>query len=217
MKILSHRGYWKAAPEKNTETAFVRSFSMGYGTETDVRDCGGRLLISHDMPAGNEIEFPALLDMADQEREKAGLQSLPLALNVKADGMANAMRPLLDRHPLLDAFVFDMSVPDMRAYFEAGIPVFTRMSEVEQAPAWLDRSSGVWLDSFVPEWYENKVISELLKTGKRVCVVSSELHKRDHKALWQQLLPLVDEDGLMLCTDLPEDASSFFGIAGGGH
>ena len=38
MQVISHRGYWKAASEKNTQTAFKRSFSLGYGTETDVRD-----------------------------------------------------------------------------------------------------------------------------------------------------------------------------------
>lgn len=55
MKILSHRGYWKNSDEKNKENAFRRSFSLGYGTETDVRDCRGDLVISHDMPIGNEI------------------------------------------------------------------------------------------------------------------------------------------------------------------
>lgn len=35
MRIIAHRGYWFSAQEKNTEVAFYRAFSMGFGTETD--------------------------------------------------------------------------------------------------------------------------------------------------------------------------------------
>ena len=57
MKILSHRGYWKTAEEKNTATAMHRSFSLGFGTETDVRDYNGKLVISHDIPDSSAISF----------------------------------------------------------------------------------------------------------------------------------------------------------------
>ena len=50
MIIISHRGYWIQPAEKNTEEAFSRSFERGMGTETDVRDHRGELVISHDMP-----------------------------------------------------------------------------------------------------------------------------------------------------------------------
>ena len=50
MIILSHRGYWKSEKERNQEVAFHRSFDLGYGTETDIRDIQGKLVISHDMP-----------------------------------------------------------------------------------------------------------------------------------------------------------------------
>lgn len=41
MKIISHRGFWHNPSEKNTEMAFCRSFELGFGTETDVRDSLG--------------------------------------------------------------------------------------------------------------------------------------------------------------------------------
>lgn len=209
MNILSHRGYWQDNAERNTEIAFSRSFALGYGTETDVRDCKGELVISHDMPGGNEILFSRFLAMADQG-QRASSATLTLALNVKADGLAATMRRFLDAHENLDAFVFDMSVPDMRSYLDARIPLFTRMSEVEQQPAWLESSAGVWLDGFASEWYGNEIIGRLLDQGKRVCIVSPELHKREHRALWQRIKPLASEERLMLCTDLPEDATHFF-------
>ena len=35
--------------EKNSSTAFDRSFSLNFGTETDIRDFNGDLVISHDI------------------------------------------------------------------------------------------------------------------------------------------------------------------------
>jgi glycerophosphoryl diester phosphodiesterase len=34
---ISHRGYWKVALEKNSRTAFERSFSMGFEAGTDLQ------------------------------------------------------------------------------------------------------------------------------------------------------------------------------------
>ena len=51
MIVLSHRGYWKTPAEKNTAAAFRRSFDLGFGTETDVRDRGGELVIATTRPA----------------------------------------------------------------------------------------------------------------------------------------------------------------------
>ncbi len=56
MIILSHRGYWKSEEERNQEVAFHRSFDLGYGTETDIRDIQGKLVISHDMPQGYNLQ-----------------------------------------------------------------------------------------------------------------------------------------------------------------
>ncbi|MCA3174215.1 MAG: phosphodiesterase [Burkholderiales bacterium] len=206
MKVLSHRGYWTSVEEKNTEFAFERSFALGFGTETDVRDRCGELVISHDMPDASAIRFARLLEIAVQFSSD---QSLTLALNIKADGLVEMLQITLRAFSGLDCFVFDMSVPDMRSYINAGIPVFTRMSEVEQEPAWLEQSAGVWLDGFESEWYTEQQIEALLSINKRVCVVSPELHKRPHMTLWKRLKSM-DHRRLLLCTDFPEEASAYF-------
>ncbi|CAB3789254.1 hypothetical protein LMG28614_02835 [Paraburkholderia ultramafica] len=204
MIVLSHRGYWQDAKEKNREIAFCRSFDLGFGTETDIRDRNGSLVISHDMPTGDEISFSDLLRILRN-------RDLPLALNIKADGLVGALRETLISRSLGKWFVFDMAVPDMRAYLEAGIPVFTRMSEVERQSAWLEQSDGVWLDAFSDIWYDARTIETLLRAGKKVCVVSSELHGRDAEAQWHMLRELPTHPDLMLCTDHPEKAKKFFG------
>jgi hypothetical protein len=204
MIVLSHRGYWQEASEKNREVAFRRSFDLDFGTETDIRDRNGSLVISHDMPNGGEMTLVDFLQIIDN-------RNLPLALNIKADGLVLPLRQAMQATGLNNWFVFDMAVPDMRAYLQAGVPVFTRMSEVEKTPAWLEQSAGVWLDTFSDIWYDANHVDALLRSGKKVCVVSPELHGRDPESLWNMLLPLSDHPALMLCTDYPEKAKDFFG------
>lgn len=202
MKVLSHRGYWKEPTEKNTPLAFHRSFDLGFGTETDVRDRLGELVISHDPATAESISLSAFLDIVTG-------RDLPLAMNVKADGLAPALAEAFDRKGL-DWFVFDMSLPDTKMQIKAGNPVFARMSEVERTPAWLDQVKGVWLDAFSHTWYNAATIRELLSRGLRVCIVSAELHGREHGELWSALKSVSGLDNLMICTDLPEECQRFF-------
>lgn len=204
MKILSHRGYWKDKKEKNQEIAFKRSFELQFGTETDVRDLNGKLVISHDIPTGNEMLFTDFLALLQNK-------DLPIALNIKSDGLAKYVIDAVRQFELTNAFVFDMSIPDMRSYLNSEIDVFTRISEVEIMPAFLEQSFGIWLDSFSDTWYGKEQLDSLFKLDKQICVVSSELHGRDPKSQWDVLLPYAGYAGLMLCTDIPEVAAEFFG------
>lgn len=205
MEILSHRGYWLEPAEKNTVAAFQRSFGLGYGTETDVRDSCGQLVISHDPPQGGELTLAQLLELA-------GDRQPVLAINIKADGLAKPVADEMARHGYANWFVFDMSIPDTRGQLAASNPTYVRMSEIEQSPPFLDQASGVWLDAFETDGWRIAALAGLLERGLKVCLVSPELHRRAHLPFWQQL----KESGLhldanvSLCTDLPEDATAFF-------
>jgi glycerophosphoryl diester phosphodiesterase len=205
MQIISHRGYWKQASEKNTRLAFERSFNLGYGTETDVRDCAGKLLISHDPPSGNEITLDELLEIA-------GPSQPMLALNIKADGLAVAVREAMQKRRYPNWFVFDMSIPDTRMQLAAGNPVYTRCSELEAAPVFFDEVGGIWLDAFEDDAWRIDAAKHFLGLNKKVCLVSPELHKRPHKTFWKLLrdASLHHAKNLMMCTDLPEQATDFF-------
>jgi hypothetical protein len=203
MQVLSHRGYWTDASEKNLPVAFERSFALGFGTETDVRDHDGRLVISHDMPTGHSLAFEDYLGCLARTATRPLLQ----AINIKADGLAGELARVMKGHAH-PWFVFDMSLPDTLGQLRAGNPVYLRMSEYETvAPALESRIRGIWLDAFERTWYGVDTIAALLDRGLSVCVVSPELHRRDdHADLWAALRPLRDRAGLSLCTDLPEQA-----------
>jgi hypothetical protein len=205
MRVLSHRGYWKVAGEKNTLDAFTRSASLDFGTETDVRDYDGKLVISHDPAVHGSL---AIDEMLGAFRGK----NLPLAINVKADGLSQMLSNIMNDSGV-EWFVFDMSTPELYRYLAAGAPCYTRHSDIESHPVCYERSIGVWLDSFAgPEWYDASIVAGHLNAGKRVCVVSSELHGRPHLPLWSMLRDsgLSSRNDLDLCTDIPEAARSFF-------
>lgn len=209
MIIISHRGYWKDDSEKNTEIAFERSFSKGFGTETDVRDCAGELVVSHDMPKIGEITFDAFLSLYKQYQ---GV--MPLALNVKCDGLQADVKAILHKHDISDYFMFDMSVPDMLGYLNIGLNTFVRYSEYEGPSILWDKADGLWLDGFKSLSLEVPMIEEFITQDKRVCIVSPELHKRDIDTEWKMIknLPvhLLNSDKLILCTDMPEQAKDYF-------
>lgn len=203
MIILSHRGLWLTPEEKNTTLAFARSFSIGYGTETDLRDHNGELVIAHD-PAG-----PASLPADVFFELVAGVdEALPLALNIKADGLQPLVLKLLARYGISNAFVFDMSVPDTLGWIRSGLKTFSRQSEYEREPPLLSQVAGVWLDSFESDWWTPEIVQAHLDAGKEVAIVSPELHGRTPEPLWRRLAQtsFKNDDRVLLCTDRPSEA-----------
>lgn len=210
MIIISHRGYWKEVNERNSIKAFDKSFQMGFGTETDIRDYKGELVISHDIPHENNITLKEFLEVYNQYDN-----SLPLALNIKADGLQYKLKMLLEQYRIKNYFVFDMSVPDGIIYLKEKLIAFTRHSEYENPPSFYQFASGVWLDQFNIDWITEEVIIHHLKNRKKICIVSPELHKRDYTQFWNNLKVLgskVDISEVMLCTDHPEEARMYFNV-----
>lgn len=207
MVVLSHRGYWLKEEEQNMETAFCRSFSLGFGTETDIRDYKGNLVISHDIANGKSILVERFFQIYN-EYDK----TLLLALNIKADGLQRKLKTLLEEYNIQNYFVFDMSVPDGLQYVKNDFKVFTRQSEYEKEPPFYNASSGVWLDEFNRHWICESLIIEHLANDKKVCIVSPDLHKRSYNIEWhnyKRIDNIVNED-IMICTDSLEDARKFF-------
>ena len=205
MIIISHRGLWNTQDERNKHDAFARSFDAGFGTETDLRDICGKIVISHDMPHGDEITFEQVLQLMNG-------RNLPLALNIKADGQAKTILELLQKYNHTNYFTFDMSIPDMVVQIATGLNVFTGQSDLITSPILLDKCGGVWLDAFNSDWYDAARLDEIVENAGHVCIVSADLHKRDTDYQWEQIKKSksFNGDNLMLCTDKPLLAKEYF-------
>jgi glycerophosphoryl diester phosphodiesterase len=208
MIVLSHRGYWKVPTEKNSVAAFERSFQLGFGTETDIRDYKGELVISHDIADETCISVRLFFEIYSRYDN-----SLPLALNIKADGLQAKLKALLVEYNVENYFLFDMSVPDGLICIKHGLKVFSRESEYESIPSFYEEAIGVWLDEFKSHWITRETIEKHIVEKKAICIVSPDLHKREYRAEWEDYKQIEKElgiDNLMLCTDYPETAKEFF-------
>lgn len=198
--IIAHRGYWLTPEEKNTMIAFKRAFDNGFGIETDLRDIKSEIVISHNMPQGGEMKFEELLELLDG-------RNLTLALNIKADGLADEIKRLLEKYNVSNYFTFDMSIPEMVYQHKAGLKVFTGLSDIILNPILPDKAEGIWLDCFNSDWFGEKEIKKILNQGKKVCIVSPDLHKREYKNVWERYKNI---SGIMICTDYPNVAKEYF-------
>jgi hypothetical protein len=200
MQILAHRGFWLNENEKNTKIAFERAFDNNFGIETDLRDIKGTIVISHNMPQGNEMTFEELLQLL-------GGRNLMLALNIKADGQADEIKRLLYNYNHTNYFTFDMSIPEMVYQHKLGLKVFTGMSDIIPQPIMYDKAEGVWLDCFNSDWFNEEDILKIKENNKKVCIVSPDLHKREYKPVWEKYKNI---SNIMICTDYPTEAKEFF-------
>ena len=208
MIILSHRGFWIQPGEKNDRTAFIRSFENDFGVETDIRDYAEKIFISHDMSRGNEMTIEDFFELYNSYS-----RSLPLALNVKADGLFRSMAALLQKSKIDEYFFFDMSLPDALGYLKEGLNFFSRQSEYEKEPYLYKEADGIWLDEFHQHWINEAIIQQHITEKKKICIVSPELHKRNYKEEWEHYKYITYKFGfenLMLCTDYPGEAKTFF-------
>lgn len=184
---------------------------MGFGIETDVRDSKSELVISHDVPKGTE---PNLRDFL---KSVLCLEARPvIALNVKADGLASFLQPVLSS-PLPDgSFFFDMSAPETLRYHKADLPTAVRISEYEPPPDWgrvgTRSSKIIWLDCFDSDWWLDVAASDLVPEDWTVYIVSPELHGREPDLAWERLQERDWEDKEFgICTDYPVEFFRFIG------
>jgi hypothetical protein len=181
---------------------------MGFGTETDIRDRNSKLVISHDMPDKKSMPVEYFLEL--YLKYNAGL---PLALNIKADGLQHELKRLLELYEIGTYFVFDMTVPDGLLYAKNQMITYTRQSEYEKEPPYYELAHGVWLDEFTGHWISDEILTYHIANRKSLCIVSPDLHKRDNTQEWhhyKQLEKKIGKDKMMLCTDFPEKARKFF-------
>jgi glycerophosphoryl diester phosphodiesterase len=129
MKLLCHRGYWIKKNDQNTLESLKRAISNGYGVETDVRDCDGELVISHDLPLKlDSVKLSEFLELYSCLKVRS-----TLALNIKSDGLHEKLKSLLDEYGVTNYFVFDMSVPDTLGYLLLNMPFAVRLREFDDA------------------------------------------------------------------------------------
>ena len=179
----------------------LRATPTAYGVEIDLRTDAGEIVLHHE-PFSGGTSFRAWL--ADYEH--AGL-----IVNVKEDGLEDAVLALLAEHGVGDFFFLDQPFPTLVKTGRRGERrCAVRVSEFEpvsQAVAVADLVDWVWVDCFTRWPLDAADVAALRGAGLRTCLVSPELQGRTDPAQAADLARSVAEVGLVpdaVCTKRPE-------------
>lgn len=199
-KIYAHRGVWTTPDQQNSPESILKASQLGFGVETDFRAKNGNLAISHDPIIGSEA----------YDFNRFEFSNLPIALNIKEDGLTQQYSNFLKRNPNEDSFIFDGSIPEMLKMRNAGLPHALRLSEYEKELPW--ETKFIWVDAFYEDWWINSELMENL-LGKQIPIfVSPELHGRDREASWSYFRKLMhsNQGNFGVCTDFPIELKEYF-------
>ena len=198
--IYAHRGVWQSPSQQNSRKAIERARHDGFGVETDLRSKNLSLVISHD-PYGDSN--PLLLD-------EVNFEAIPVALNIKEDGLLPQYETFFDDYPNPYSFLFDGSIPEMLKIRNKDLPHALRLSEYETELPW--ETKFVWIDGFKSEWWTNSAKILNLMEKHFVVFVSPEIHGREMERAWQFFCRLHSNEisQFGVCTDYPEKLKAKF-------
>ncbi len=80
-------------------------------------------------------------------------------------------------------------------------------------PSLYDNVEGVWLDEFLGDWITSDILDQHVDKGKKICIVSPDLHKRDYLERWKEYKKIDNlsvNKQISICTDFPELAKKYF-------
>ena len=198
--IYAHRGIWQTPDQQNSRQSIEAARFSGYGVETDFRSKSHLLVVSHD-PYGDSN--PLAVDEIDFEE-------IPVALNIKEDGLLPQCEAFIKKYPNQHTFLFDGSIPEMVKIKEKGLPHALRLSEYETDLPWETRF--LWVDGFKSDWWikSPKILNLIEKHF--VIFVSPELHGRAIESAWA-FFHLLHSKGIAhfgICTDHPDKLKAIF-------
>lgn len=189
MKVICHR---------RNQIAELTATPTDYGIEVDIRSQGERLIIHHD-PFAEGVDFKAWL---------SEYRHGTLILNVKEEGLEDALLTLMAERGIDDFFFLDQSFPFLiRTANRGETRCAVRVSEfetVETALSLAGRIDWVWVDCFTRFPLTADDAQRLQEAGFKLCLVSPELQGRSGEiGKMRALLDKLDITYDAVCTKEP--------------
>lgn len=220
--ILAHRAN-VSGPSGALENSYglcAHALSLGFGLEIDLRRSpDGRFYFAHDLtqisPASELTRFTPLFHRTPPQT---------IAVNVKELGYETELIDLSQKNAFGQEFFyfdFELLEPEVPGHAQRVITLHPAGKNVPLAARISDRAESVerclaipsqvvWADEFDRDWLDREVIDVLKAAGRRVYVVSPELHGRDKKARLARWSCFREWRVDGVCTDYSIEASSFF-------
>ena len=215
-EIIAHRGIWTKVEEQNSPLSLRNALSKGFGIETDLRYFNNEIIISHDPITKNSIGTDFFIELLDYY-VKINSNSC-LAINIKCDGIVNTIHKKILERKIKNYFFFDMTIPDLISSHKLGCKnLFARHSSFEVSYLLHSMTSGVWVDFFDGIFNLDEELKCAFRNFKQFTFVSPELHGYNEQivntfwtALKFQIKELSENKRIMICTDFPSRANTFF-------
>lgn len=175
----------------------LKNVPKNMGVELDIRYEGRKLILHHDAFTTGE----------DFESYLKNYQHAGMILNVKSEGIEEAILELMQKYHIENYFFLDVSFPALIKLHRTGISKtairFSEYEPIEQCMALKNIVQWVWVDCFdyCPLTKENHT---QLKKYFKICLVSPELQKHPLERIEEFKKQL---DGLeidAICTKRPE-------------
>lgn len=175
----------------------LKSVDPSMGIELDIRYEGSRLILHHD-PFTTGLDFEELLK---------NYHHAFMILNIKSEGIEEAVVALLRQYKVNNYFFLDVSFPALIKLWRGGeknIAVrFSEYEPLEQCLALKDKIKWVWVDCF-NECPLDKEAFEHLREYFKICLVSPELqgHSTDRITEFREQLKEIEINAV--CTKRPD-------------
>jgi hypothetical protein len=182
-------------------SAQLRNVPTDLGVEIDLRSRGKDLILHHDPYTDGEL----LLEWLESYRHKT------IILNVKEEGLEEALLRIMRQQKIDDFFFLDQSFPFLIKTARAGVRrCAVRVSEfesIETAISLAGLVDWVWVDCFTRFPLTRSDATRLKGAGFKLCLVSPELQGRtdpDHVRDFRANVAAAGVEGDAVCTKLPE-------------
>ncbi|WP_341912057.1 hypothetical protein [Ferrovibrio terrae] len=191
MLVISHR--------RNTIDQ-LRETPIEFGVEVDIRSHGADLIIHHD-PFTPGLRFN---DWLEHYRHRF------VILNVKEEGLEQALLDCMKRCGIEDFFFLDQSFPFLIRTVRSGESrVAIRYSEfesIETAMSLAGKIDWVWVDCFTHLPLDAVAAAKFRAARIKTCIVSPELHGRDGLVEIPAMRAMLKASGVVpdaVCTKMP--------------
>lgn len=166
------------------------------GIELDLRDKGGKLILSHD-PFSDGEDFEAFLKKFNKEL---------IILNIKSERIEYKVLELLKKYNVQKYFFLDSSFPmiyQLNKINEKNIAI--RVSEfepIESVEKVKDMVKWVWIDCFNDFSLDKNTYNIIKKLGLKICLVSPELqgHRIDKIQVFKNIIKKNNFEIDAICT-----------------
>lgn len=168
-----------------------------YGIEMDIRSFGSRLVVTHD-PFVNAVDFKEWLDAYKHKT---------LLLNIKEEGIEEAVLALVEQKGITEYFLLGLSFPVLVKMCQQGFrKIALRFSEYESMETVMNfagKLDWVWVDCF-DQMHLTKTSCERLSKHFKICLASPELEGHSTDLIREYKKKIAGMDIAAICTKSPD-------------